>query len=192
MGKKFQLSLIIAVLVAIVATLCFSSDDKRRKVTISDFIATTSDTHLILFGVVDNSFTEEMISGLKSGIPVEFSFFVKLIEVRQNQKDQRITDMEFHHTMTYDTLKESYNVELSEQNNKILPFSSIGDAKKTMNEVNGVKTIALNKLSPNSSYKLKVKAEIFEKSLPMSLNRMLPFLSWWDKETDWHTLEFNY
>jgi hypothetical protein len=81
---------------------------------------------------------------------------------------------------------------LGEINNKVVLFQNLDDAKKTMSEVNGVKIIALTKLAPDQTYQLRIRADLFEKTLPLSLHRILPFLSWWDRETAWHTLEFNY
>ncbi len=176
---------------AIITPLCFSGQDDSKKVTFSDLIATTSETHLILFGIINNSFTEEMISGLKSGVPVHFSFFIELYQKEKN-KELQISNMEFRHTMTYDTLKDSYKVELGEINNKVLLFQDLKDAKKTMSEINGVKVIELANLVPEKSYQLKIKADLFEKTLPLSLHRILPFFTWWDRETTWYSLEFNY
>lgn len=191
MNKKILFAILLAVVMAIATPICFSGEDDSTKVAFADLIATTSETHLILFGLINNSFTDEMISGLKSGVPVQFSFFVELFS-KTGDSEEQLTEMEFRHTMTYDTLKDSYKVELGEINNKILLFQALDDAQKTMSEVNGVKIIELSRLIPDRSYQLRIRANLFEKTLPLSLHKILPFLSWWDKETDWYTLEFNY
>ncbi|WP_136805246.1 DUF4390 domain-containing protein [Desulfosediminicola flagellatus] len=190
MQKKILITILLAVSMAIITPLCFSGQDDSKKVTFTDLIATTSETHLILFGVINNSFTEEMISGVKSGVPVHFSFFIELFQ-KENNVEQLLTEMEFRHTMTYDTLKDSYKVELGEINNKIVLLQDLKDTQKTMSEVNGVKVIELTNLVPDKTYLLKIKASLFEKTLPLSLHRILPF-TWWDRETKWHSLEFNY
>ena len=193
MGKKILYSFLLTALLAITASYCFSKEDATRKTTFSDLIATTSETHLLLFGVVDNSFTKEMISSLQSGVPIDFTFFVDLYQKGKTKETPRqLTQLEFRHVMTYDTLKESYRVELGEANNKIVHFQSLARAKKTMSEINGLKVLELSRLIPDNTYQLKIRAELFEKTLPMGLRRYLPFLSWWDRETDWQTIEFNY
>lgn len=192
MRKKLMLLLPVALLLIITTTLCFSEEDKTGKTSISDIIATTSETHLILFGMVNNSFTQEMIDGLRSGVPVHFSFFIELNKKEEKWPDKKLATLEFRHTMSYDTLKESYRVELEEVNKKSLSFPTLDEAQRTMKEVNGVKIIELAKLQPDSSYQLRIRAELFEKTLPMSLQRILPFLSWWDIETGWYSIEFNY
>jgi hypothetical protein len=94
--------------------------------------------------------------------------------------------------MTFDTLKENYKVTLEEDNHKVLSFRSLVEAQREMNEINGVKVVELKQLLPDNSYKLKMKAELYRKTLPLSLHNILPFLSWWDIQTDWHTLTFTF
>lgn len=103
-----------------------------------------------------------------------------------------IASRHFQHLMTFDTLKETYKVTLEEENNKLFSFPSLADAKKLINEINGVKVVELKQLLPDNTYKLRMRAELYQKTLPLSLHNILPFLSWWDVETDWHTITFNY
>jgi hypothetical protein len=74
----------------------------------------------------------------------------------------------------------------------ILSFKSLAEAQKVLNEVNGAKVVALSQLLPDNRYKLKIRAELYQKTLPLSLHNVLPFLSWWDVATDWHSIEFQY
>lgn len=169
-----------------------ASDPPSDKTDFTELVVTTSSTHLILFGVIANAFNEEMVSGLKSGVPIDFSFFVELLQRNVDNKKELLVQTSFRHTLTYDTLKDKYNVELEEHNNKIIPFPELSEAQAVMSEVNGVKIIELEKLAPNSTYKLRIRADLFKQTLPLSLHHILPFVSWWNRETDWHTLEFNY
>lgn len=163
-----------------------------RKVTIKDLTATTSATHLIVFATLENSFTSEMIEILHSGIPLRFSFFIELYKTAENWPDEQITAFSFDHIMTFDTLKENYRVTLEENNNKVQPFRSLFEAQKMVNEINGIKVVELKQLIPDNLYKFKIRTELYQKTLPMSLHNILPFLSWWDVETEWHTIEFKY
>lgn len=193
MWKNLIPTLFLTTLImAMIAPLCFSRENDANQVTFTDLFATTSETHLILFGVINNAFSEEMTSGLKSGVPVDFSFFIELLKKNEKGDNNMLTEMKFRHTLTYDTLKDTYKVELEELNNKIIPFQDLTDAQKTMSEVNGVRILELSQLVPGSSYQLRIRADLFKKTLPMSLHRILPFFSWWDRDTDWQTLEFNF
>ncbi|MGB3212788.1 MAG: DUF4390 domain-containing protein [Desulforhopalus sp.] len=160
--------------------------------TINDLTATTSETHLIVFGTLENSFTSEMIEILHSGIPLRFSFFVELYKTTEKWPDELVVAYNFKHAMTFDTLKENYRVTLEEDNNKVLSFRSLFEAQKQINEINGARVVELKQLLPDNRYKLRMRAELYQKTLPLSLHNILPFLSWWDVETDWHTITFNY
>jgi len=69
---------------------------------------------------------------------------------------------------------------------------SLDEAIRLVGELNGTKIVPLTQLLPEQHYKLKVRAELFQKTLPLSLHSVMPFLSWGDVATDWHTLEFRY
>jgi hypothetical protein len=61
-----------------------------------------------------------------------------------------------------------------------------------MSELNGVKIIERHELIPDVLYALHVKAILAEKTLPMNMHYIVPFISLWDFETDWRTIEFRY
>jgi len=164
----------------------------ERKASIDELTATTSESHLIVFGTLENSFTSEMIETLHSGIPLRFSFFVELYKVTENWPDELVATRNFQHIMTFDTLKENYRVTLEEDNNKVLSFRSLFKAQKEINEINGAEVVELKQLLPDHRYKLRMRAELYQKTLPLSLHNILPFLSWWDVETDWHSITFSY
>ncbi len=192
MVHKSFIFLVTFLLLAVVTGLSFGQEKNETDAVISELTATTSDSHVLLFGTLRNSFTEEMIEGLHSGIPVHFSFFVELHQQTKTWSDKILVAHSFTHTLTYDTLKETYRVELEEDNRKFLFFTSLLDAQKVLNELNGIKVIPLSRLTPDSMYTLQVRAELFNKTLPLSLHHVVPFISWWDIKTDWQTLKFKY
>lgn len=159
---------------------------------IKELTATTSETHLIVFGVLQNSFNTEMIETLHSGIPLRFSFFVEFDKITENWPEENIASLNFQHIMTFDTLKESYKVTLEEDNNKVVSFRSLFEAQKVINEINGAKVVELKQLVPDNRYRLKIRAELYRKTLPLSLHSIFPFLTWWDIETNWHSIEMKY
>ncbi len=182
----------IVLVILLFSTVAGAQVVPEKKATINELTATTSETHLIVFGTLENSFTPEMIELLHSGIPLRFSFYVELYKTTVNWRDELIIANNFQHIMTFDTLKENYRVTLEEDNNKVLSFRSLVEAQRAINEINGVKVVELKQLLPDNQYNLKMKAELYRKTLPLSLHNILPFLSWWDIETDWHTLTFTF
>jgi len=163
-----------------------------RDAYFSDLIITTSKTHLLLFGLVNNGINDEMLQGLHNGIPIQFTFLVELNKVEKNWPDLQLASMQFHHVLTYDTLQENYRIETSEKKQKSESFQDLSEAIKAMNEINGLLVVELSQLIPENSYQLRLKAMLYENILPMKLHHIIPFTSWWNVETDWHTVEFTY
>ncbi len=192
MLRKFSFLLLITIL--LFSTLLVSSSiavDKNDP-HLSDVILTTSETHLLLFGTLNNAFTDEMLQGLHSGLPIQFSFFVELNKIRRHWMDEQIVSLQFKHTMTYDTLKETYKVQTAENNRRTTTFQTLAEAEKAMCEINGLRVYRLSRLIPDQAYSVRVRAELYKKTLPMGLHHIVPFLSWWDIETDWYSVDFNY
>ena len=175
MHFKSILFSIIFLLILAVPAIAGSAVSPERKVTINELTATTSENHLIVFGTLENSFTSEMIETLHSGITLRFSFFVELYKTTEKWPDELIATHNFQHAMTFDTLKENYKVTLEEDNNKVLSFRSLFEAQKEINEINGATVVELNQLLPNNLYKLRIRAELYQKTLPLSLHNILPF-----------------
>ncbi|GBE12421.1 hypothetical protein BMS3Bbin14_00334 [bacterium BMS3Bbin14] len=164
----------------------------QPKADISDIIITTSETDLLFFCTVKNSFTPEMIKGIRNGIPITFTFLIELDKVIDYWPDTTLTELTIHHTLTYDTLKEEYHIQLSEKNNHVVTTDSLAKAKEIMAELSGIKIIPRDKLIPDAPYALHVKAKLAKKKLPFNIHYLIPFISLWDFETDWRTIEFRY
>jgi len=192
MPRKSSSFLLILFLLFFTVQVSSSVAIPKKTPSFFDVILTSSDANLLVFGVLKNGFSEEMLQGLHSGLPIRFSFFVELNRTRKHWTDERVASMTFTHTLKYDTLKEAYKVELEETSQKTFTFQSLTQAQKAMAEINGLKVITLSSLIPNDSYTLRIRAELSKKTLPMGLHHIVPFISWLDIETDWYSKDFNY
>ncbi len=159
--------------------------------TIEDIVITTSTTNLLLFATVQNSFTKEMLQGVRNGIPITFRFTIVLDKIRSAWFDLNLAEMTINHTLHYDAVKQSYQVDFSEKN-KTLLTKSLSRAKTLMAELNGLNITSLDKLHPDERYALQIKATLVENTLPLGIHYVLPFTSLWNFETDWRTIEFRY
>lgn len=192
MRLKYYNIIIYTFLLLFAAQTVLSDSQEISDPHFTDIILTTSDTHLLLFGELRNSLTKEMVDGLHSGISIKFSFFAELEKIVINWPDEELIVFSFSHTLSFDTLKNMYVVETEENNNKKSTAGTLDKATKALNEINGLKIIELDRLKPDSTYRLRVKADLYNKTLPMSLHNVIPFISWWDLSTDWYTVEFTY
>lgn len=193
--QKMKLIHILLVILFNIAALHLQParvDAREQNPDISDIIITTSDSHLLLYSTVKDSFTAEMLKGVHNGIPMIFTFTIKLEKVRNNWPDKTLMEQEITHTLTYDTLKEEYHVDMSERKKQAVVTDSLDKAMETMAELSGIKVIEREKLIPDAPYALHIQANLVEKTLPWNIHYILPFVSLWDIETDWRTVEFRY
>ncbi|MCK4837937.1 MAG: DUF4390 domain-containing protein [Desulfobulbaceae bacterium] len=161
------------------------------KAEIRDIVVNNSSEDLLLYMVVDKAFRQEMEEGIYNGIPASFTFFVSLREVADGRPGKQLTSLEFDRVLSYDSLKEVFNLHFSE-NNTALTVTSLAEAEALMTEVNGVKITGLAQIKPGSKYFLSVKVRLERKTLPLFFHYLIPFWQLRDEETDWHYVEFRY
>jgi hypothetical protein len=179
--------LLILGLLLIASQAGYAQDATLTNITVSN----TQDD-LLLFLNLEGAFREEMKQAILSGAPSTFSFFAKLNRVRSLWFDKDIADLEVTHTIIYDNLKKEFTVTRSWKDNNPEVTKSFDEAKKWMTEVDSLKIIPLNRLEKGEQYQLRVKAEVSKKTLPLYLHYILFFVSLWDFETDWYTIDFTF
>ena len=185
----FHVSILLFFWAVSAAVPCHSLADEA---VVDEVVVTNSNTNLLLYLSVANAFTPELETGIQNGIPATFTFFVELYRNRKIWMDKEIASLTLDHTLTYDSLKEEYRVELSEKKGKVVVTKFLEEAKEAMRQVNGFTVIPLDYLDPDEEYLLKVKARLEEKTLPLYFHYLIPFWRLWDFETDWYTVEFRY
>ena len=160
--------------------------------TLTNITVSNTQDDLLLFLNLEGAFREEMKQAILSGAPSTFSFFAKLNRVRSLWFDKDIADLEVTHTIIYDNLKKEFTVTRSWKDNNPEVTKSFDEAKKWMTEIDSLKIIPLNRLEKGEQYQLRVKAEVSKKTLPLYLHYILFFVSLWDFETDWYTIDFTF
>jgi hypothetical protein len=159
---------------------------------LEDIVVTNTRDHLLVYFNVAKCITPEMKKAIENGINTTFTFFIRLHEVRNFIWDKEISDLKVSHDIQYDGLKKVYLVRLSELDNKVITLKDFDEAKKIMSEIVGLKVCRLDGLQKGNRYQLSMMAELDKIRLPFYLHYVLFFLSLWDFETDWYTVEFRY
>jgi hypothetical protein len=165
----------------------FAQEARPTNITVSN----TRDD-LLLYLNLEGAFSEKLNKAILSGVPTTFFFLAKLNKVRNVWVDQGIADITVIHTIKYDNLKKEFSVRRSWKNNEPEVTKSFSEAQKWMTEVNSLKIIPLGQLDKGQQYQLRTKAEVSKQTLPFYLHYVLFFVSLWDIETDWYTIDFIY
>jgi hypothetical protein len=157
-----------------------------------NIIVTNTRDNLLLYLTVKDAFPPEIEATLQSGVPVTFSFLINLLRVRGFWLDKELTDIKVTHSLKYDNLKKEYSVIRSWEVGKTHVVKSFEEAKKLMTEVDSLVIISLDQLEKGKQYQIQTKAELSKVTLPFYLHYVLFFVSLWDFETDWYTVDFIY
>jgi len=176
----------------LVLFLFFQNHAYAQDATLNNIIVNNTRDDLLLFLEVEGAFREKLEKAILSGVPTTFSFFVTLHRGRSFWLDEKIADISVAHTIKYNNLKKEFIVTRSWEPGKSSVTQSFEEAQKLMSEIKSLHIISLDKLTKGSQYQIKTKAELSKLTLPLSLHYILFFVSLWDFETDWYTIDFTY
>ena len=163
-----------------------------KDASLSNIIVTNTRDDLLVYLTVEDAFKDEMQQAIISGVPTTFSFLITLNRVRSAWVDAEVADIKVSHTIKYDNLKKEFVVTRSWETGTPFVTQSFDEAKKQMSEIDGLKVVPLYKLEKGERYQLGAKAELNKMTLPFHLHYVLFFVSLWDFETDWYTIDFVY
>lgn len=183
-GKLFVLALLVV--------LALTTVLGARQAQITDIIVTNNQDHLLVYFYTKGCFTPEMNKAIMSGIPTTFNFYLELYKPRSFWPNKKLVALKLNHTIKYDTLREEFQVTLSERGNQTFILKDFAKAQEMMVDVSNIQLIPLKQLERNSQYQLRIKAELSKVTLPLYLHYVLFFVSLWDFETDWYLVEFIY
>ncbi len=193
MVRRWRTSVLVVFSLHLIASVAAASVFHRgTEATLSDIIVTNTREELLAFFEIRGCFTREMDEAILNGIPTTFTILVKLSRARLFWVDESLSARELEHSIKYDSLRSEFQVHRTEDGGKALVFKDFPAAKKAMAEVKGVKVAPLERLVKGNKYQLQVKAELQKVRLPLNLHYVLFFLSLWDFQTDWYTVDFTY
>ena len=179
-----------SVLLVIILLLFIPSKGIAGKAELADIIVTNTRDDVLLYFNVQNFFTQDVKKAILNGVLTRLTFFISLYRVHNFWFDEKLADLEVHHTIKYDNLKSDFTVTRSEHNRPIIVKSFI-EAQKIMTTVDDLTVMPLRELSKGCRYQIRLKAELDEGPLPFYLHYILFFISW-NIETDWYTADFIY
>ena len=188
--KKRSQSIIAAILTGLIFVLPLLSYAQDAKLT--NIIVTNTRDDLLLYLIVKDAFPPKIEKTIESGVPATFSFFIDLCSVRNFWPDKTIRELTITHTIKFDVLKREYNVTRSWESGHPLSTKSFEEAKKLMTEIDSLAIVPLKELEKGNQYQIRAKAKLSKLTLPFYLHYVLFFVSLWDFETDWYTIDFIY
>ncbi len=180
-------------LLCVALTLVMTGTAYCQDARLENIIVTNTRDNLLLYLTAKDAFPPKIIKAIQSGVPATFTYYIKLYHVRGGFRfDKKIAEIQPTHTLKYDNLKKEYVLTRSWEGNRPLVVRTLGEAQKLMAEVDSLEVVPLGLLEKGQQYQIQAKAELNRMILPFYLHYVLFFVSFWDIETDWYTIDFIY
>jgi hypothetical protein len=180
--KWFAASIFVFFLLGAVV---FAQDARLTRITVSN----TRD-NLLLYVKLQGAFTEKMQEAILSGVPATFSYYVSLHRVRSLWFDRELADIKITNSVRYDNLKKEFTIIRPWKGEQPILTQSFQEAQRYMTEIDGLVVYPLEGLNKGGQYQIRTMAEMSKTTLPWKMHYVLFFVSLWDFETDWYTIDF--
>jgi hypothetical protein len=158
---------------------------------ITDILVTNNRESVLLYARLVNGFKPEMEMAVLAGIPAVFTFQLEVYQERSLVWDKKITGHEIKRTMKYDNLKKTFSI-YTNGNQQPVIFSDFESAQKAMTDFNGIIAVPLSSLTKGENYYMLIKVKMDKVRLPLRMEYVFFFVSFWDFETAWNRQNFSY
>lgn len=137
---------------------------------------------------VQNAFDSRLLDTLDSGLPIRFTYSLRVVRPREVLADQLVSAVTLDRTLVKDNLKNRYAVS-SGYGADPRDVGSLTEAQEIMTHVDGARLIVPEGAGRSGPLLLKIKAQLQKFRLPFQLHYLFAFVSYWDVDTDWYVLE---
>lgn len=163
-----------------VATAWSAPVMKQVKLQANDQIVTMD-------GNLDDALTENLIEALHSGVPLTFTFDVHLLRKASLYPDKVISKNHIVHTVSYDTLKKTYEFSSEGINIKRKVVTKKPELyKQLLLTLKDIPLSSINTMDPDEEYYVRVKAEMeTDEGLWFPFNLLFFFVPFNEFETSW-------
>jgi Domain of unknown function (DUF4390) len=185
-GKHTTCALLVSVLLLVSPAMA------AQTAVINNITVSNTNDDLLLYASLQGAFTEKIKQAVLSGRTTSVVFMILLKQVRSFWFDDTIADINVVHSIAYDKIKNEFVVRRSWRNSEPEITPSFEQAQMLVSRIERLKIIPLNRLAKGSQYQMQLKAEASQKTLPLGLNTVLFFMSFWDVATDWYIIDFTY
>jgi Domain of unknown function (DUF4390) len=175
-----------------IALLLLPQAGYAQDAVLTNIIVTNTRDDLLIYLTVKNAFPPNIQATINSGVPATFTFYINLYKVRNFWPDKEIAEIKINNTIKFDSLKKEYIVTRPWESDRPVTTTSFEEAKKLMTEIDSLSVVSLGRLERNMQYQIRAKAKLSKLTLPFYLHYVLFFVSLWDFETDWYTIDFIY
>lgn len=134
---------------------------------------------------VQGALDQRVADTLESGLPVRFTYWLRVVRPRGLLTDVPVAERKIVRVLEKDNLKDRFRL-VYQEDGRTEDVESLPAAVEAMARVEGVSVLPLDALAGAGALQLRIKAQLQEFLLPFRLHYLLPFVAYWDVETDWY------
>jgi len=169
-----------------------STTAMAEKAFLDNVTITNTRDNLIVYFNVKNAFSPKINEAVLNGVPTTFTFYVSLYRARESWFDKKISSHKISNTLKHNALRENFSLSSPWKTKEIVAIKTLDAARKQMTDITGFKIVPMDQLIRGKKYQIRIKAEMKKIKLPLYLHHVFFFLSLWNFETDWYTMDFIY
>ena len=156
-----------------------------------DMLITSNIQNVLLYARLVDCFRSDIESAIMAGVPAVFTIYVDVYQERPYRWDTKIAVREIRRTIKYDNLKKTFSITTNGNSQPVL-FTDFQSAQKAMSELSGIPVVPLSRLTKNHYYYAQVHVKIDKIRLPLYMEYVFVFVSFWDFETPTYKMRFSY
>ena len=158
---------------------------------IMDILISSNQENVLLYARLINGFKPEMESAILAGVPTVFTLQLDVYQERPYVWNKKISSQEIKRIIKYDNLKKTFSI-YTTGNSEPAIFPDFESAQNAMADFNGIIATPISFLEKRKNYYLEMKIKIDKVRLPLHMEYIFFFVSFWDFETDWYRRNFSY
>jgi hypothetical protein len=175
----------------IFALLCFPAQGQAAQPELADILISNNSGNVLLYARCVDCFKTEMESAILAGVPTVFTLQLDVCQKRLLMWNKTIISKEIKRTIKYDNLKKTFSISTNGDAEPVI-FPDFESAQKAMADFNGIIASPLDALEAGNQYYLKMRIKIDKVRLPLYMEYVFFFVSFWDFETPWYKKDFLY
>ncbi|WP_169709513.1 DUF4390 domain-containing protein [Deferrisoma camini] len=137
---------------------------------------------------VEGALVPQLRETLESGLPVRFTFWIRIDRPKAWARDEVLVDLRLTRTLEKNNLQNRFHVTF-EDGSAGPEEPDLARAVAALGRVERMSLLPLDALRGGGPAFLRIRARLQEFRLPFRLHRILPFVALWDLETPWYVVE---
>ena len=182
-----MLALVAGVIFLFAAPAAAAQEARLKNITLSSM-----DERMVVSMRVEGAFTPDILASIQEGVEAKFTFRLRMYRDRRMWLDEKLVAVNLTHSLLFDPVREAYVVHRSWAQPPSVETRSLAQAQALMSQIERYDILPLDQMQRGEGYELRAKVELAQVTLPFYLRYVFYFVSFWDFETEWHSVFFLY